>query len=116
MTWDIVVVVVVGFVAGLVVARLAFSLEDFLYSRKETIDTQIARIEAVAKAMEAVEAGCRLASFHELFPNSCRVIEVDGDGRSVGRCWHYMADGHTCPRHGNTDLIPPKIEPANGRR
>lgn len=36
------------------------------------------------------------------FPNNCAVMERTADGVAVGRCWFYMPDGHTCPRHGDT--------------
>lgn len=32
---------------------------------------------------------------------NCPIIEVTGDGRPVGRCWFYLPDGKTCPRHGD---------------
>lgn len=35
------------------------------------------------------------------FPRNCPVIERTADGQWVGRCWHYLDDGKTCPRHGD---------------
>jgi len=37
----------------------------------------------------------------QMFEKNCPVIEQTADGVSVGRCWFYMADGKTCPRHGD---------------
>ena len=34
-------------------------------------------------------------------PNNCPIRERTADGRSVGRCWFYLPDGKTCPRHGD---------------
>lgn len=34
----------------------------------------------------------------------CPIIECTADGVSVGRCWHYLADGKTCPRHGDVGV------------
>jgi hypothetical protein len=33
------------------------------------------------------------------WPNHCPVRLTDGDGHSVGACWHYLRDGQ-CPVHG----------------
>lgn len=35
------------------------------------------------------------------FIRNCPVIETTADGVSAGRCWFYMEDGKTCPRHGD---------------
>lgn len=35
------------------------------------------------------------------FIKNCPVIETTADGDRVGRCWFYMEDGKTCPRHGD---------------
>lgn len=35
------------------------------------------------------------------FPESCPVNERTADGECVGRCWYYLDDGRTCPRHGD---------------
>lgn len=35
--------------------------------------------------------------------NNCPIIEKTADGVPVGRCWFYMQDGKTCPRHGNVE-------------
>jgi len=32
-------------------------------------------------------------------PRHCPVVIRDGDGKSVGACWHYLRDG-ACPSHG----------------
>lgn len=32
---------------------------------------------------------------------NCPINEQTGDGVAVGRCWFYLPDGVTCPRHGN---------------
>lgn len=36
-----------------------------------------------------------------LQPNNCPINEVTGDGRPVGRCWMWLGDNQTCPRHGD---------------
>lgn len=36
--------------------------------------------------------------------NNCPINEQTADGIGVGRCWHYLPDGVTCPRHGNVEL------------
>lgn len=43
-----------------------------------------------------------------LFDRNCAVRQRTGDGKSVGRCWHYTdeADGNlTCPFHGDVTKI-----------
>jgi hypothetical protein len=32
---------------------------------------------------------------------NCPINERTGDGVLVGRCWFYLPDGKTCPRHGD---------------
>lgn len=32
---------------------------------------------------------------------NCPINERTGDGVLVGRCWYYLPDGVTCPRHGD---------------
>lgn len=32
---------------------------------------------------------------------NCPINERTADGDLVGRCWFYLPDGVTCPRHGN---------------
>ena len=32
---------------------------------------------------------------------NCPIRERTGDGVSVDRCWFYLPDGKTCPRHGD---------------
>lgn len=35
------------------------------------------------------------------FQKNCPIIERDGDGRSVGRCWFHTGKNGICPRHGD---------------
>src|SRR5207244_506060 len=35
---------------------------------------------------------------------NCPIIERTGDGIPCGRCWYYLPDGKTCPRHGNVEV------------
>jgi hypothetical protein len=35
------------------------------------------------------------------FVNNCPIREHTADGVPVGRCWFWLTDGHTCPRHGD---------------
>lgn len=41
-------------------------------------------------------------TWREANPRHCPVVLRDGDGRSVGACWHYLGpDGAgDCPSHG----------------
>ena len=39
------------------------------------------------------------------FEKNCPVIEKTADDVRVGRCWFYMKDGKTCPRHGDVSKI-----------
>lgn len=32
---------------------------------------------------------------------NCPIKEVTGDNIAVGRCYFYLPDGKTCPRHGD---------------
>lgn len=32
---------------------------------------------------------------------NCPVMEQTGDKRPVGRCWFFLPDEKTCPRHGD---------------
>jgi len=32
---------------------------------------------------------------------NCPINEVTGDNIRCGRCWYYLPDGKTCPRHGD---------------
>ena len=32
---------------------------------------------------------------------NCPILEVTGDNVPCGRCWFYLPDGKTCPRHGD---------------
>ena len=34
---------------------------------------------------------------------NCPIEELTGDGEVVGRCYFYLPDGKTCPRHGNVE-------------
>lgn len=38
---------------------------------------------------------------------NCPINEQTGDGLVVGRCWHHLPDGKTCPRHGD---VGPEVE------
>ena len=38
------------------------------------------------------------------FVQNCPINEQTADGDTVGRCWHFMTDGHTCPRHGDVTV------------
>jgi hypothetical protein len=31
----------------------------------------------------------------------CPILEQTGDGIPCGRCWFFLKDGKTCPRHGD---------------
>ena len=42
------------------------------------------------------------------FEKNCPVMEKTADGVPVGRCWFYMKDGKTCPRHGDITKLPQK--------
>ena len=33
--------------------------------------------------------------------NNCPIRERTADGVSVGRCWFWLGDDETCPRHGD---------------
>jgi len=35
---------------------------------------------------------------------NCPIRERTGDGEFCGRCWYYLADGVTCPRHGDVTV------------
>lgn len=35
---------------------------------------------------------------------NCPIHEQTGDGKGVGRCWFYLPDGKTCPRHGDVSV------------
>lgn len=35
---------------------------------------------------------------------NCPINEQTADGVIVGRCWYYLPDGHTCPRHGDVTI------------
>lgn len=37
--------------------------------------------------------------------NNCAVLTVTADGLSVGRCYHYLHDGVTCPVHGDVRSV-----------
>ena len=38
-----------------------------------------------------------------ILPNNCPINEQTADGVIVGRCFYYLPDGRTCPRHGNVE-------------
>jgi len=33
----------------------------------------------------------------------CPILEQTGDGTTCGRCWFFLEDGKTCPRHGDVE-------------
>ncbi len=35
---------------------------------------------------------------------NCPINEQTADGAIVGRCWHSLDDGTTCPRHGDVSI------------
>ena len=35
---------------------------------------------------------------------NCPINEQTGDGRTCGRCWFWLPDGKTCPRHGDVSV------------
>ena len=35
---------------------------------------------------------------------NCPINEQIADGMTVGRCWFYLPDGKTCPRHGDVSV------------
>lgn len=37
-------------------------------------------------------------------PNNCPINEQTADGVPCGRCWYYLKDGKTCPRHGDVSI------------
>ena len=37
----------------------------------------------------------------DTFSTNCPINERTADGDLVGRCWFYLPDGYTCPRHGD---------------
>lgn len=39
------------------------------------------------------------------FADNCAVVEMTGDGLSVGRCWHYVGKERKCPRHGDVTEV-----------
>lgn len=36
--------------------------------------------------------------------NNCPILERTADGISVGRCWFWLGNNKTCPRHGNVSV------------
>ena len=36
---------------------------------------------------------------------NCAVRQYTADGTPVGRCFYYLDDGHTCPRHGDVARV-----------
>jgi len=38
------------------------------------------------------------------WPSSCPINEQTGDGMTCGRCWFFLKDGRTCPRHGDVSV------------
>lgn len=45
---------------------------------------------------------------------NCPITEQTADGHNVGRCWFYLPDGKTCPRHGDVSDEVARFE-ATGR-
>jgi len=41
---------------------------------------------------------------------NCPINEQTGDGTLVGRCWFYLEDGKTCPRHGDVSKAVEKFK------
>ena len=41
---------------------------------------------------------------------NCPINEMTADGIRVGRCWFYLPDGKTCPRHGDVSKAVEKYE------
>lgn len=39
---------------------------------------------------------------------NCAIRERTASGTSVGRCWHWLPDGKTCPRHGDVSAVQDK--------
>ena len=40
----------------------------------------------------------------EKFTNqNCPILEQTGDGTVCGRCWFFLRDGITCPRHDDVE-------------
>lgn len=33
--------------------------------------------------------------------SNCPINERSADGQPLGRCWFFLPDGKTCPRHGD---------------
>lgn len=50
------------------------------------------------------EAAKRSDKVEAIMPNNCPVIERTADGRSVGRCFHWLGDDGRCERHGDVTL------------
>ena len=48
-------------------------------------------------------------------PHHCPVVLRDGDGKSVGACWHYLKNG-ACPTHGTIYLDSEKEGTPLGKR
>ncbi len=40
----------------------------------------------------------------------CPINEQTGDGKIVGRCWFFLKDGKTCPRHGDVSIAVRRYE------
>lgn len=36
-----------------------------------------------------------------VFEKNCAVLEQTADGKTTGRCWHFLSEGKICPRHGD---------------
>ena len=36
--------------------------------------------------------------------SNCPILEQTGDGTTCGRCFFFLEDGKTCPRHGDVSI------------
>ncbi len=48
-------------------------------------------------------------------PHNCPINEQTADGAIVGRCWFYLKDGKTCPRHGDVSKAVERYTNNGGR-
>ena len=39
-----------------------------------------------------------------MFDQNCPINEQTADGKVCGRCWFFLSDGATCPRHGDVSV------------
>ena len=45
-----------------------------------------------------------MTNHSDLWDKNCPINEQTGDGRVCGRCYFYLPDGETCPRHGDVSV------------